>query len=259
MGGLDKLSSLRILNLQCNQFKQLKGLSNLVNLRDLKLSNNSISNVRELQYIQHLEYLSELDLCFNRIQNRRYYRYQVLFRLPGLRVLDGQVTNAEEFSKAENLYGLDLEDRKKIFLEVLPDEEFIDRRINMSLLVEEETDSDDNENIQFIDKYDSQGNIIKSCYSTMKSQKSQKSQGSIKSKKNSLPSQDEQEASDKEQQANSSQPPQDLFRRSSTNLSEAKKKINQMRAESIEQENQQMEDVQKTNLQQGRALNSSLI
>ena len=34
--------------------------------------------------------------------------------------------------KAENLYGMDLEDRKAIFKEILPDEEFVDRRIHVS-------------------------------------------------------------------------------------------------------------------------------
>ena len=34
--------------------------------------------------------------------------------------------------KAENLNGMDLEDRKRIFNQILPDEEFIDRRINIA-------------------------------------------------------------------------------------------------------------------------------
>jgi hypothetical protein len=38
----------------------------------------------------------------------------------------------EDIVKAENIYGMDLEDRKRIFKELLPDEEFIDRRIHIS-------------------------------------------------------------------------------------------------------------------------------
>lgn len=38
----------------------------------------------------------------------------------------------EDIVKAENLYGMDLEDRKRIFKEVLPEEEFVDRRIHIS-------------------------------------------------------------------------------------------------------------------------------
>lgn len=59
-----------------------------------------------------------------------------------LRILDGVVICPEELVKAKNLYGLDLEDRRMIFKEVLPDEEFIDRRINIAELVEPETESD---------------------------------------------------------------------------------------------------------------------
>jgi protein phosphatase 1 regulatory subunit 7 len=39
---------------------------------------------------------------------------------------------AEEIVKAENLYGMDLEDRKRIFKEVLPEEDFIDRRVHIN-------------------------------------------------------------------------------------------------------------------------------
>ena len=68
----------------------------------------------------------------------------------------------EEFVKAESnkkiniikdLYGADLEDRKRIFKNILSDEEFIDRRINISELIEPETESDNDENIEFFDKY----------------------------------------------------------------------------------------------------------
>lgn len=72
---------------------------------------------------------------------------KVLNRLTGLRVLDGVNTTPEEFVKAENLYGTDLEDRKRIFYEILPEEEFIDRRINIVDLIEAETESDNEEDI----------------------------------------------------------------------------------------------------------------
>ena len=53
----------------------------------------------------------------------------------------------------KDLYGADLEDRKRIFKNILSDEEFIDRRINISELIEPETESDNYENIEFFDKY----------------------------------------------------------------------------------------------------------
>jgi len=52
-----------------------------------------------------------------------------------------------------DLYGADLEDRKRIFKNILSDEEFIDRRINISELIEPETESDKDEDIEFFDKY----------------------------------------------------------------------------------------------------------
>jgi protein phosphatase 1 regulatory subunit 7 len=62
-----------------------------------------------------------------------------------LRILDGVFITAEELVKAKNLYGMDLEDRRMIFKDILPDEEFIDRRINIAELIEPETESDNDE------------------------------------------------------------------------------------------------------------------
>lgn len=44
-------------------------------------------------------------------------------------MLDGQEISAEEKVKAENLHGVDYNDREKIFLSSLPEEKFIDRRL----------------------------------------------------------------------------------------------------------------------------------
>ena len=43
--------------------------------------------------------------------------------------------------------------RAQIFKEILPDEEFIDRRVSISELIEVESDSDA-ERLGFVDKYD---------------------------------------------------------------------------------------------------------
>ncbi|KRW99030.1 hypothetical protein PPERSA_11631 [Pseudocohnilembus persalinus] len=179
--GLNKLEKLRILNLQNNQIIKLQGLIDLVSIRELWLSNNKIKHIRELQYLENLQYFSILDLCFNPVQTVRYYRLQVLYRLPGLRVLDGVLTTPEEFVKSENLYGLDLEERREIFKEVLPEEEFIDRRINIGELIEPETESDNEENIKFQDKYDKQGNLLET-----KSGMRRSLQGTMKSLKSSI-------------------------------------------------------------------------
>jgi hypothetical protein len=89
-------------------------------------------------------------------------------------MLDGMPTTAESFAKAENLYAADLEDRKQIFKEILPEEEFIDRRINIAQLIEPETESDNDEELKFIDEYDKEGKLIKST-SNVKSRKNSRS------------------------------------------------------------------------------------
>ncbi len=47
--------------------------------------------------------------------------------------------------KAENLYGEDIEERHRIFKEILPEEEFIDRRLNTAEMIDPESDSDTND------------------------------------------------------------------------------------------------------------------
>lgn len=57
-------------------------------------------------------------------------------------MLDGQEINAEEKVKAENLHGGDLNDREIIFKTLLPQEDFVDRRINVIGDVDEESDDE---------------------------------------------------------------------------------------------------------------------
>lgn len=138
--GLTKLPRLRKLDISENgvskytyfKFIRLEGLVELIQLRELRLSDNNIRRVRELSYLENLVYLSILDFSVNPIQERKYYRMQVLYHLPGLRNLDSVVVTPEDIVKAENLYGMDLEDRKRNFKDVLPEEEFIDRRVLVS-------------------------------------------------------------------------------------------------------------------------------
>ena len=92
-------------------------------------------------YIEDLPLLTEFDLSFNPIQCKKYYRFQVLYRIPQLRRLDGVDITAKEKVKAENLHGLDLDDRKTIFKTLLPEEEFVDRRIKTYEDIDPESDS----------------------------------------------------------------------------------------------------------------------
>lgn len=56
---------------------------------------------------------------------------------------------SEEKIKAENLHGLDLNDRESIFRSLLPEEKFVDRRIYVVEDVPLESESEP-ENIDFI-------------------------------------------------------------------------------------------------------------
>ena len=86
----------------------------------MNLALNNIIKVTQFQYIEHLNLLTELDFSFNPVQNKKHYRSQVLFHIPQLRMLDGVDIIAEEKVKAENLHGIDLNDREKIFNTMLP-------------------------------------------------------------------------------------------------------------------------------------------
>lgn len=63
--------------------------------------------------------------------------------------MDGVEALSEEKIKAENLHGLDLNDRESIFKSLLPEEKFVDRRIYLVEDVPLESESEA-ENIDFI-------------------------------------------------------------------------------------------------------------
>jgi len=60
-----------------------------------------------------------------------------------LRSLDGQDVSHFEKVKADILFGADLENKKEIFKNFLPDEQFIDRRLFVAEQIDPESDSDE--------------------------------------------------------------------------------------------------------------------
>lgn len=68
-----------------------------------------------------------------------------------MRQLDGVEALSEEKIKAENLHGLDLNDRELIFQSLLPEEKFVDRRIHVLNDIPLESESEP-ENIDFIEQ-----------------------------------------------------------------------------------------------------------
>ena len=117
---MSRLPFLKELDLSKNMIKHLTGLQNIESLRFMNLSLNNVVKVLQLQYIERLGLLTELDFSFNPIQNKKHYRSQVLYHIPQLRMLDGVEIAPEEKVKAENLHGVDLNDRQKIFKTMLP-------------------------------------------------------------------------------------------------------------------------------------------
>ena len=66
-------------------------------------------------------------------------------------MLDGAEIVPDEKVKAENLHGVDLKDREKIFKSLLPQEKFVDRRICVFEDIElesEDPDSDEEGNVR---------------------------------------------------------------------------------------------------------------
>lgn len=78
-----------MLDLSINKLRKLGGLVNLVALRELRLAKNGIRHIRQVDYLENLMFLTILDLSYNPLQERKYYRLQVVYKLPMLRQLDG--------------------------------------------------------------------------------------------------------------------------------------------------------------------------
>lgn len=55
---------------------------------------------------------------------------------------------------------MDTEERRAIFTNILPEEEFVDRRIHKSEFLDPESDSD-HDDLDFIDRYDSTGRVLR--------------------------------------------------------------------------------------------------
>lgn len=143
--GFKKLVFLRILDLSYNKLSSLSGTEELESLMILNLEGNIIRKVNTLDHLSELALLSELNLKDNFVTGKELYRLRVAFKLPQLRSLDGVILTAEEKIKAENLYGLDVEDRKALFMQIFPGQNFIDRRLVKSemLDIESESESED--------------------------------------------------------------------------------------------------------------------
>jgi hypothetical protein len=98
--------------------------------------------------------------------------------------LDGITITPEEGVKAENFFAQEIEPRKNIFLSVLPEEEFVDRRINKSEFLDPESDSDDGE-LDMVDTYDNEGNLVRRANSSHSQRSRSKSKSGMRAKRSS--------------------------------------------------------------------------
>jgi len=159
--GLSKLKKLRTLKLSRNKIKKLGELKHLDSLRFLELSANEIKRIKELESLRELRFLTKLDLCHNICQKLKLYRQQVIYKLGQLRELDGVHIAPKEIVKASIFYGHDMEEKHAIFENLLPNdqEQFVDRRICTSNMIDIESDSEPGD-YDFFDKYDEDGEVI---------------------------------------------------------------------------------------------------
>ncbi len=84
ISGLDNLNQLIDLNLSRNFIAKLKGLQRLTNIGYLYLSSNLISRAKQVAYITELPFLTDVDFCYNDVQNRKFYRFQVRIKFISL-------------------------------------------------------------------------------------------------------------------------------------------------------------------------------
>ena len=118
-----------------------------------------IRGLKELDALKDLSQLASLDLAFNTCQKIKFYKIIIIHKLPQLRSLDGVEITAQNYVKAGIFYGDEVEDKKKIFKTILPEEEYIDRRIFTSYMLDPDSDTEPAD-YDFFDKYDENGNRI---------------------------------------------------------------------------------------------------
>jgi GTPase SAR1 family protein len=129
--GVESIKELQVLNVRHNNITSMSALrsQDLPRLRKLCVADNRLSKMCEVENLASFTFLCDLFLAPNPIMELPHYREQVLHRLPRLRSLDAQAASAEEKVKSDLNYGADTERRAEIFERLLPNEQFVDRRL----------------------------------------------------------------------------------------------------------------------------------
>lgn len=71
-GDFESLVDLMILLVNRNFIEKLDHLKTLQKLRVLDIGSNQVGSFKEIEHLQDLLFLSEIDLCHNPIQERKY-------------------------------------------------------------------------------------------------------------------------------------------------------------------------------------------
>ncbi|XP_078263320.1 leucine-rich repeat-containing protein 9 [Rhinoraja longicauda] len=104
--GLDKLTHLHHLSLEFNKIISLSGLQKLYTLTELYVGSNRIHSNFEVYHLKELENLVILDFYGNPlVAKQEHYRLFVIFHLPALRALDGNIVDPSEVDNAKDLFG----------------------------------------------------------------------------------------------------------------------------------------------------------
>lgn len=112
-----------------NNISDLSPIQNLLELTVLDLASNRIDDLGEVRNLQKLKYLRSLNLTDNVCLSLNFYLYLMIHTLPQLLILDGHEISVKDKTETEVFFGMDVESRKKIFENHLPQEQFVDYRI----------------------------------------------------------------------------------------------------------------------------------
>ena len=129
------LPKLKILRLNRNKIRSLLPLARIPSLIELEIASNEITCLDQIDALSSVGLLSSLDLSMNPCQSIKFYRFHVIFLLAQLSVLDGQTVDPKEATKAAAFFDQSVGLDKQHFKSVLPNENFIDKRVFMQTLV----------------------------------------------------------------------------------------------------------------------------
>jgi len=106
LGNIPLMRRLRTLLLANNRISTISQSLHLSvpNLTTLVLTNNNISELGDLEPLQEVKGLQYLSLLGNPVQEKKWYREWLVWRIPGLRVLDFQRIRDKERQYAKGLF-----------------------------------------------------------------------------------------------------------------------------------------------------------